>query len=242
LIHPLGELEEAERLCDEALELAESDDERVDALLLKFDALLGQDHVAQAKSLCERFPEGPYDNPAHTFLVGRALYEIGDLERAAPLIEAASELSPPNADSFYYLGLLRDEQGKPQAATSAFLRSRQLEVDAPRAAWALDPERVHELAQQALEALPENLRGRLSPDHVFVADLPGVEVIVEGVDPRALLLLDAPPPGHAEEAPNRLFVYQRNLERTASEPEALLEELSAALQRELTNAFIDPAS
>jgi predicted Zn-dependent protease with MMP-like domain len=157
------------------------------------------------------------------------------------LIEAASELSPPNADSFYYLGLLRDEQGKPEAATSAFLRSRQLEVDAPRAAWALDPERVLELALQALQALPENLSGRVLPNHVFVADLPGVEVIVEGVDPRALLLLDAPPASHANEAPNRLFIYQRNLERTATEPEALLEELSAALEREIGSAFTDAA-
>src|SRR5262245_65924063 len=41
-IHPLGEYDEAVEMCDQALDLAETDDEVVDALLLKFDALLGK--------------------------------------------------------------------------------------------------------------------------------------------------------------------------------------------------------
>src|SRR5678816_2869896 len=43
---------------------------------------------------CRRFPEGPFENPNHTFLVGRALYEIGDLDRAFPLIDDAVKRSP----------------------------------------------------------------------------------------------------------------------------------------------------
>jgi tetratricopeptide (TPR) repeat protein len=259
LIHPLGELEEAERLCDDALELAESDDERVDALLLKFDALLGQEQVAAAKALCDRFGPGPFNNPAHTFLVGRALYEIGELQKAAPLIELATQTSPTSAESFYYLGLLRDEQGEAALATSAFLKSRELEVESPRAPWALSTDKLHELTLQAMSNLPAELKDRISAANTFIADLPGVEVIVEGVDPRALLLLDAPAfptpsetgasgaspapssgPGSAKEpVPQaRLFVYQRNIERTATEPETIVAELTVALQRELSQAFL----
>src|SRR6476620_2412344 len=71
-VHPLGEFEQAILMCDLAMALAETDDEVVDALLLKFDALLGQNRVDDAKALCARFPKGPFDNPNHGFLVGRA--------------------------------------------------------------------------------------------------------------------------------------------------------------------------
>src|ERR1041384_1356423 len=72
-IHPLGEYDEAIAMCDQALDLAETDDEVVDALLLKFDALLGKSQLEEAKVLCARFPKGPFENPNHAFLVGRAL-------------------------------------------------------------------------------------------------------------------------------------------------------------------------
>ena len=78
--HLLGMLEHSRKSWE--LILAETDDEVVDALLLMFDALLGKGEVNAATELSHRFPEGPFDNPQHTFLVGRALYEVGNLEGA----------------------------------------------------------------------------------------------------------------------------------------------------------------
>lgn len=241
LLHPLGEHEDAERLCDDALELAETDDERVDALLLKFDALLGQNQLERAKSLCERFPLGPFDNPAHAFLVGRALYEVGELDKAAPLIKQATESGASNSEAFYYLGLLLDEQKQGRAATTAFLKSRQLDGEAPRSPWAMSAESFSSILERVIAALPERFRARLDLDETYVAELPGVEVVVEGVDPRALLLLDtlgASEPG--DEEPNRgarLFVYQRNVERLGASLEVIIEELTTALQRELEAVY-----
>src|SRR5450755_4007791 len=62
-IHPLIDYDEAILMCDLALELAETDDEVVDALLLKFDALLGKGEAEAASELCRKFPEGPFENP-----------------------------------------------------------------------------------------------------------------------------------------------------------------------------------
>src|SRR6185295_18949450 len=95
-IHPLADYDAAIHMCESALDLAETDDEVVDALLLKFDALLGQDRLDEARALCARFPKGPFENPNHAFLVGRALYEAGNVEEAAPLIEDAAKTNPHN--------------------------------------------------------------------------------------------------------------------------------------------------
>src|ERR1044071_5756358 len=80
-VHPLGEFDEAIEMCDQALDLAEVDEEIIDALLLKFDALLGKGDTDEAAKVVAKIPEGPYDNPNHTFLVGRAYYEIGHADK-----------------------------------------------------------------------------------------------------------------------------------------------------------------
>ena len=239
-IRPLGEFEEALSLCDQALDLAQNDDEIVDTLLLKFDALLGLNEIERARELCARFPEGPFETPNHTFLVGRALYEVGEIERAAPLVEQAVKDSPKNPEAFYYLGLVRDERGDTSGATLAFLRSRELDLELPTPSWSLTPDTFSHSVRQAVAALDPKLRAFVDENHIYVSDVPGVEVVVDGVDPRALLLLDAvagPDGLPADQA--RLFVYQRNLERLAGALEHIESELTAALDREITALFIE---
>jgi hypothetical protein len=96
-------------------------------------------------------------------------------------------------------------------------------------------------ARQAIDSLPETLKVYVREGEVYVADVPGVEVVVDGVDPRALLLLD----GINTEDKDlpltaRVFVYQRNVERLAGSVEHVEAEIAAALEREITATFLDP--
>ncbi len=238
-IHPLGEFDEAIDLCDLALDLSENDEEVVDALLLKFDALLGKGDFAAAETLCRSFPEGPYENPAHGFLVSRALYEVGDLDRAMPLIDASVKAQPKNPEAWYYLGLLRDERGEINAATEAFLRARELDLELPAAPWSLTRETFEVTARQVVAELEPKLAAFVRAGEVFVADVPGVEVVADGVDPRALLLLDGVST-QAGAPTARVIVYQRNVERLAGTVDAIVAEIKNALEREITASFIEP--
>jgi tetratricopeptide (TPR) repeat protein len=240
-IHPLAEFDEAIAMCDLALELAETDDEVVDGLLLKFDALLGKGEIAGARAVCERFPSGPFENPNHLFLVGRAYHEGGEIPRAFPLSEEAVKRNPKNAEAWYYLGLVRDERGDAAAATVAFLRSRELDLDVPPPSWSLSRDTFEMAARRVMDSLPESLRVYVREGEVYAADVPGVEVVVDGVDPRALLLLDGintedktlPLTAH-------VFVYQRNVERLSGSVDQVESEIAAALEREITATFLDP--
>lgn len=238
-IHPLTDYDAAIQMCDAALDLAENDDEIVDALLLKFDALLGKNEIEEASALCSRFPRGPFENPNHSFLVGRAFYEVGSLEEAAPLIEEAAKTNPHNAEAFYYLGLIRDDRGDTRAATEAFLRSRELDLMLPPAAWSLSRETFSVTVERAVEGLDPSLRAHVHFEQVYVSDVPGVEVVVDGVDPRALLLLDGISTPDADLPAARLFVYQRNVERIAGAVELIETEIRAALEREIRLTFGD---
>lgn len=234
-VHPLSDYDEAIRLCEQALDLAETDDEAVDALLLCFDAYLGKGDMSRAEELCARFPAGPFDNPTHTFLVGRAFFEVGKMGRAAELIEESVKSNPNNPDAYYYLGLIHDERGNVEEATRSFLRSRELDQEFPAPPWSLSRETFQLTVERALSNIDAELRGFLRPSEVFVSDLPGVEVVVDGVDPRASLLLDALRPEEGQSHTARLFVYQRNVERLAGSLEGLESEISESLEREIRN-------
>ncbi|HSO00268.1 MAG TPA: tetratricopeptide repeat protein [Candidatus Nanopelagicales bacterium] len=247
-IHPLGEYDQAIDMCDQALELAEVDEEIIDALLLKFDALLGKGDLDEAARVVARIPDGPYDNPNHTFLVGRAHYEIGQVEKAAELIEDSVVKDPRHAEAYYYLGLIRDERGDMRAATQAFLRSRELDIELGMPPWAPGPEGFLQVVEKSVAGLNPVLRRYVEDADVYAADVPGMELVAEGVDPRALVLLDGIASddrdrGYRSPADNRpcsrVFVYALNVARLAGSIEGLEREITLALEREITATFLE---
>jgi tetratricopeptide (TPR) repeat protein len=72
LVHPLGEWDEAIDMCDRVLDISDYEDEILDALLLKFEALWSKGDEEAGKQLLERLPKGPFETPAHNLLAGRA--------------------------------------------------------------------------------------------------------------------------------------------------------------------------
>ncbi len=253
LMHPLGEWDEAIELCDEAYEIAETDEEIADCVLLKVDALMSKGAREEAERAMKLIPGGPFQNDSYTFLIGRAYYELGDLERAGPLIEEAARKDPTHADAQYYLGLVRDERGDVRGATEAFLRARSLDVGREAPPWAPSPETFGTMVEASLRRLDTLLARYVREAEVYVVDVPGAELVVDGVDPRALMIIDARQDGveeepellEAERRPGergrcRIFVYQRNVERAAGAMEHLEEELGRALEREITAVFLEP--
>src|SRR5450432_1433105 len=119
LMHPMAEWDEAVNMCDEAYGLAQSDEEMADCILLKVDALMNKGDMEEAARAMKLIPNGPFESSNYVFLIGRAYYELGDIERAAPLIEEAAKKDPAHADAQYYLGLIRDERGDARGATEA---------------------------------------------------------------------------------------------------------------------------
>jgi hypothetical protein len=194
-----------------------------------------------------RVPAGPYDNPNHTFLVGRAFYEIGQAERASTLIEEAAGKDPRHAEAHYYLGLIRDERGDSRGATHAFLRSRELDLEAGMPPWAPGREAFVAVAAKAVAGLNQVLKRYVDGADVYVSDAPGMELVAEGVDPRALVLLDGlagDEQARVRGAPDprpcaRIFVYALNVARLAGGIDPLEREITLALEREITATFLE---
>ena len=172
-MHPLGEWDEAVDLCDDALEYAETKEETADCLLLRVDALLGKGDVEEAKKCMARLPDPPFENGSYVFLIGRAYYELGETEKAAPFIEEAVRTDPTHADAYYYLGLLRDDAGDTRGAVEAFLRSRALDMTKPAPAWAPSPDAFAQLVRRVSSRARRAARPVVRDADIYIVDVPG---------------------------------------------------------------------
>lgn len=235
LIHPLGDLEGALRLVEDALDFLEEDDEVADAQLLRADILLHLDDHDAATKVVRALPEGPFDNPNLEFLIGRAKFEVGDVEEAEAHVQRALERQPDHSEAHYYMGLVHEQRGDERGATVSFLQSRELDLRTPPAPWSIPVDQFERKVQAAIMRLPEAMRAALEGALVVVGDVPGAEVVAEGVDPRLGVLVDAV----STEPPRagRLFIYQRNIERTAHGVIGLDDEIAVGIERELGALF-----
>ncbi len=246
LIHPLQRFEDAIALCDEVLEFADLKEERADALLLKFDALQAMGQDAAARALLDDLPEGPYEAPFTGYLVGRAWFEAGEFDRALPLLVAAVGAEPDNADAHYYLAMTRDRLRDWKGATLSFLEARELDLGVPPPPWSPSKDLFHRSVERALGGLEPDVAQAIEGALVLVADVPGMEVVADGVDPRASVLVDGVGPDGSEaveEGPRsfvRIFVYQRNVERNCGALEQIEDEISTQVTDEVRHLLHGP--
>jgi tetratricopeptide (TPR) repeat protein len=238
LLHPLHDHDEALRLVEEALDWLEEDelDLRADALLIRFDVLLARGDREGATRVARLLPEGPFENPQLYLQVGRARFEVGDVSGAEPFIRRAVDESPPMADAYYYLGLILEAKADRRGALVGLLTARDLDLASPLPPWALARDQFERRVQSALSRLSSAAATALEGALVVVSDVPGAEVVAEGVDPRIPVLLD----DLATEGPprvGRLFLYQRNIERMAAGLLDIEDEILRSIELEMGATF-----
>src|SRR5262249_42057434 len=144
------------------------------------------------------------------------------------------------------------ERGDSRGATQAFLRSRELDLELGMPPWAPTRDVFLSMAEKAILGLNQVLRRYVEGADLYVSDAPGMELVAEGVDPRALVLLDGVAsdetlrsrgPRNALDPGRpcaRVFVYALNIARLAGSVEAIEREIAHAVEREITATFLEP--
>lgn len=240
LLHPVGDLEGALEMVREARDWLEEDgtpDELAETMLLEVDIHLARGDRVSAGSVVRDLPAGPFENPRLSTAVGRALVDVGDADAAIALLEEAVKEVPPTSDAFYYLGLALEAKEDMKGALIAFLHSRELDAQSEVPPWSLPLDQFERRVQMALGGLPEDVAPIIEGALVVVTDLPGAEVVSEGVDPRAPALVDGlSAPGEPNRV-TRIFVYKRNVERLAPGLFEVDAEIQRAILFEMQSAF-----
>lgn len=180
--------------------------------------------------------------------LSRLWLDLGSADGALPLLRAAVERFASNADAWHLVSEAEFLAGDARAACHAALRVYRLDAQHQAPKWLPTPALLHRKVVHILstctdEALRE-LGQRRAALVLLVHDVPSLELVLEGVDPRIPALVLATRGGHHdyEEDDRRpeltgLAVYRRNLMRMARTPEQFDQELRFAVLEELANFF-----
>jgi predicted Zn-dependent protease with MMP-like domain/Tfp pilus assembly protein PilF len=236
-----GDGERARELCDEALDLAEEEDDYLDALLLKAEVELGEDDPDAAAATLSELPPVDLPSAAHHLRAADCFLELEDVDSAEQHFQAA-EKREPGADPSYGLGLVAEARGDEAAQKNFWKQAAVLDRKAPRAPWTVSTDRLEEIVEAALGELPETAKKLLSNVPILVEDYPADELIDDGLDPRLLGLFTGTPfpeqpsmglPPHLE----NVLLFQRNIERIARNAEEMEEQIRITLLHETGHFF-----
>jgi predicted Zn-dependent protease with MMP-like domain/thioredoxin-like negative regulator of GroEL len=237
---------EALRHARRAVELAAADQgERLHGTVLVARlALDGGDEEAARDALRAVPPAESLEDPDLALDVADLLLELDEAALARTRYLAVTRAHPEVADAWYGLGLALHAQGDDRGAVAAWLECLRRDMATPLAEEVarLSEDQFVEVAEEALEELPERAQALLSDVPILVADLPTEEDVREGLDPRLLGVFSGLP--YAEQSAlggppqlTQIVLFRRNLERVAHDVDELREEIRITLIHETGHFF-----
>lgn len=248
-------LSEAVAHARKALDLAEEEDDYLDALACKASVEIALGRFAEARKTLRGLPadDVPLDDAEVALDFAQLLIEAGDPAAAHARLQTLTAHSPDIPDGWYLLGVaaesLDDEQGKRAAwVKTRALDRAALDARAPSAGGAEDDrprlteETLVAVAEETLAEMPGDLRELLGNVPIVVADLPAADDVAAGLDPRLLGLFAGTP--HADNAGvlapanlSEILLFRANIERAAVDDEGWREEVRTTLLHEAGHFF-----
>jgi len=195
-LYELGEHEEADEVCDQALAL-------------------------------EELPEL------------RHLEALVRLQRAAPEEALAAarrsiELDTYLPEGHHALGLCCTQLGRIEEADEAFARAAELDPESYFRPFRLNAEDFDEVVDEALAELPEEFESYLENVEVAVEDVPGMALLKEGLEFDLLGLYQGGTiQSESWDFPDRVLLFQRNLENISPSRKHLIEEIRDTVYHEI---------
>jgi predicted Zn-dependent protease with MMP-like domain len=223
----------------------DTDHDDTDEFLVELEQLRDEDPEAAQRQLAAA-PSEVARRPEARLLAADLAWELGGPAAARPLLEALVEAVPDYADARHVLGTVYEDLGETKAKIEQFLEVFRLDQGLDQD---LDPETASDLEDAIVDAaestilkLPETFRERLANVPIFVEARPNEELVGEGLDPRALGLIEGPT--HAEagsgdlaELPTRITLYSANLLAESVDEDQLRDEVRVTVLHEVGHYF-----
>ncbi|MEE9386946.1 MAG: tetratricopeptide repeat protein [Nannocystaceae bacterium] len=183
--------------------------------------------------------------------LARLWLDLNEPDGALPWLRRIVKRFPADSDAWYLLSEAETMGGDGRTSACAALQSLQLDMQWELPDWVPPPPDLHRRVVELLrDSVDNELTKTMEAGGTFVVlihETPAVELVLEGLDPRApvLALATRPPSDPGKQAPATLrpeltgiAVYRRNLARICDGEARFDQELRGAVDDELT-AFSD---
>jgi predicted Zn-dependent protease with MMP-like domain/Flp pilus assembly protein TadD len=233
-------LEHAER----AVDLAEEEDDYLEAVAVKAGIELDLGKTGAARSTLAELP--PADtagmDPAWALEVGHLLLAAEEAGEARRRFEVLAGADPKLADAWYGVGLAAEALGDEAGKRAAWLRTLSLDEEMPLETPLLSEAEMAAAAEHALAELPPRARKLIENVPIVITDLPARADVDTGLDPRLLGLFagtslpETSSLGGASHL-TQILLFRKNLERMATGVEELRVEIRTTLIHETGHFF-----
>jgi predicted Zn-dependent protease with MMP-like domain/Tfp pilus assembly protein PilF len=237
---------EALRHAAHALDLADEEDEYLNALALKagLEAELGE--VDEAKRTLQDLPpsEVALGDANLALEIAELWLALAEPAAARDRLLTLTRAEPGMADAWYSLGVAAEELGDHVVMRAAWKKTRALDEAAEEGDLKsrLDAGELVTVAEAALAELPERARKLLENVPIVVADLPAEPDVESGLDPRSLGLFSGTPYPESsnmggQPGLTQIILFRRNLERSVVTEDELRDEIRTTLLHETGHFF-----
>lgn len=234
-----GRLEEAVEAIDEAVRAGRGIE--ADLVFLRGDAFLGMGRAGAAEEQFREVLRADPDCPSSRCWLAMSLFLQWRFEEAEQEVAIARALPDAISDADVVAGCLLERRGHLEEAEGLFERAATSAPDKYVVPTRLSREEFDKQVRLAARALPKQFRKSLDRVAVLVQELPEEELregAADVVSPDLLGLFDGVPlPETGEDGavlrPNRIYLFQRNLERMAATRAELEEQIRVTLYHEL---------
>lgn len=157
-------------------------------------------------------------------------------EDALASAERSVSLDPNDPASHHVLGLVFTQLGELERADSAFRRAEELDPDSYFCPSRLDGEEFDEAVDAAVAELPEEFQSFLENVEIAVEEVPDPALVCEGVEFDLLGLYQGSTiQSDGWDLPDRILLFQRNLENISPDRQTLLEEIRTTVHHEIAH-------
>lgn len=232
--------EEAEALSRRALMM---DAESVDAKQVLSGALIEQSRYDEAVPWLQDLIEQAPDDVISLSDLGLCLFEMCLFEEAEEMLGRALEVDPKDPYANYWMALCVEQRGHFDLAEEYFDRAHELDPAACAKPLRMSRDDFDVAVQEALNRVAEDdkIGPHLHNVAVIVDELPRQEDLTEfepPLEPSILgLYVGVPRPERSladlPRLPDRIFIYKRNLERTCTDRESLIEQIRITVGHEI---------
>jgi predicted Zn-dependent protease with MMP-like domain len=239
----LGALEKAEEAHGLATSHREaiSEEALIDTLYLLADTLVEAEAADEALPLYDEIRRLCPDDDSLPLRRGLALLHVARLDEARREIESAPVAGENAAEAFWHLAVLAEFRGEEETAERLFAKAQQIAPDLYPLPVRMGPEAVQRLLSGVIEDLPDEVRAAVANVVIQVEPLPDVALLRQSEPPISLFVLGlhqgtAWGEQSVFEQPcdlDRILIFQKNIERIASEPAGLHDQLRITLLHEI---------
>ena len=239
-LHALGDPDAALDTLDPAFDYIDEEDDLIEAIVVRAEALLATDDAEGARSALSELSSSAIDDPTLAFDLAELALAAEDPRGALRWVEVARKDPHFAADALHLLGRIHEARGDRDAMIEAWQQVRTQDLAEAPGPVTISDDELERIATAALHELPQTARDKLEHVPILIDDVPSQELVAEGFDPRTLGVIEGPTLADGSEIPTtatHIRLFKKNLERIAHDLDDLAEEVRITVLHETAHYF-----